>query len=72
MENAHDAGGASPPPGGARRGGSEAEPGAPADDINQLALQLAGFCVTELRTSENNLVDQEKAIAALMTAGGDK
>lgn len=48
------------------------EPGAPDDPIDQLSLQLAQACETEMKTSEDGLLDQHKQIAALVTAGGEK
>jgi hypothetical protein len=43
------------------------EPGAPSDPLDQLALQLAHACETEMRTSEDGLLEQHKTIAALVT-----
>lgn len=48
------------------------EPGAPNDDIDQLALQLAHACEMEMKASEDGLLDQHKAIAALVAAGPEK
>jgi hypothetical protein len=48
------------------------EPDAPADSLEQLALQLAHACETEMRTSEDALLEQHKAITALATAGVEK
>lgn len=47
------------------------EPEAPPDDLEQLALQLAHACETELKESEDALLAQHKTIAALVTAGGE-
>ena len=44
------------------------EPGAPGDELDQLALQLAHACETEIKTSEDSLLDQHKQIAALVTS----
>ena len=44
------------------------EPGPPADGIDQLALRLAHACETEIRSSEDGLLDQHKQIAALVTS----
>jgi hypothetical protein len=43
------------------------EPGAPADPIDQLSLQLATACETELKTSEEELLAQHKAITELVS-----
>ena len=43
------------------------EAGAPPDPIDQLALQLAQACETELKTSEDDLLAQHKEIAALVS-----
>jgi len=48
------------------------EPGAPAGGIDQLALQLAHACETEIRSSEDGLLDQHKQIAALVTSAASK
>jgi hypothetical protein len=45
------------------------EPGAPAESLEQLALRLAHACETEMRASEDGLLEQHKTIAALVTAG---
>jgi hypothetical protein len=45
------------------------EPGAPEDSLEQLALQLARACETELKASEDALLDQHRTIAALVTTG---
>jgi hypothetical protein len=43
------------------------EPGAPSEPLDQLALQLAHACETEMRASEDGLLEQHKTIAALIT-----
>jgi hypothetical protein len=40
----------------------------PQEPFDQLALQLAHACETELKASEDDLLEQHKAIAALVTA----
>lgn len=45
---------------------------APDDQIDQLALQLANACETELRASKENLLNQHEAISALVSTGGAK
>ena len=44
------------------------EAGAPPDPIEQLSLQLALACETELKTSQDALLEQHKAITALVSA----
>ena len=44
------------------------EAGAPPDPIDQLSLQLAQACETELKTSEDELLAQHKAITELVSA----
>ena len=48
------------------------EPGAPPDPIDQLALQLSTACETELKASEEDLLAQHKAIAALVSVSPPK
>lgn len=48
------------------------EAGAPPDPIDQLALQLSTACETELKTSEDDLLAQHKAIAALVSVSVPK
>jgi hypothetical protein len=45
---------------------------APGDHIDQLALQLAHACETEIKASEDSLLDQHKTIATLVTSGAEK
>jgi hypothetical protein len=45
------------------------EPNAPNESFEQLALQLAHACEKELKESEDALLEQHKAITALVTAG---
>ena len=42
------------------------------EPFNMLALRLAHACETELKASEDELLEQHKAIAALVTANTDK
>lgn len=46
--------------------------GASGEQFDQLALQLAHACETELKASEDELLAQHKAIAALVTASAAK
>lgn len=46
--------------------------GASEEPFNQLALRLAHACETELKASEDDLLEQHKAIATLVTAGAGK
>jgi hypothetical protein len=43
-------------------------PGAAENTLDQLALQLARTCETEIRESEEKLLEQHKTIAALVAA----
>jgi hypothetical protein len=45
---------------------------APADHIDLLALELAHACETEMRASEDGLLNQHKAIATLVTPAAQK
>ena len=45
------------------------EPDAPREGLEQLALQLAHACETELKESEDALLEQHKTITALVTGG---
>ena len=42
-------------------------PGAPEEDLEQLALQLSHACEVELRASQDSLLEQHKTIANLLT-----
>lgn len=44
------------------------EPGAPEDPLDQLALQLALACETELKASQDELLAQHEKISALVTS----
>jgi hypothetical protein len=44
------------------------EKDAPEQSVDQLALQLARACETEISASEGTLLEQHQAIAALVTA----
>lgn len=48
------------------------EPAAPPDPIEQLSLNLGLACETELKTSEDDLLAQHKAITALVSASVPK
>lgn len=54
------------------RGKLRGDADAPTDHIDLLALELARACETEMKASEDGLLNQHKAIATLVTPGAQK